>query len=412
MRADIFCRVIDNYGDIGVCWRLARQLAHGHGWQVRLWVDDMAAFARIEPDVAAAGLAGQVRPAAPSADGPAAGAPTPDTPSAGLPSAGAPSPRFLSPGTLSRVQGVEIVPWTDPAPELPPAPVVIEAFACDPPPAYLRAMHGGRHAWVNLEYLSAEPWVEGCHGLPSPQPGGLVRHFFFPGFTGATGGLLREPGLVEARRAWQADPAAARAWLSGALGVPAAALAACGEGARLAALFCYEHAPARELADWLAGRSRPTVLLVPEGVAPALPPGRRGSLTTVRIPFVPQPDFDRLLWSTDLNLVRGEDSFVRAVWAGRPLVWQIYPQDGGVHLGKLDAWLALGPVPPPARSLMRAWNAAPGEPALAPLLDAALEGPAWAAWQKQSVRWADGLARRPDLADALAGFCQRLLQTG
>ncbi len=38
---DIFCAVVDNYGDIGVCWRLARQLAHEHGMTVRLWVDDL-----------------------------------------------------------------------------------------------------------------------------------------------------------------------------------------------------------------------------------------------------------------------------------------------------------------------------------------------------------------------------------
>ena len=49
MRADIFCRVVDNYGDIGVCWRLARRLAQVPGWRPRLWVDDLRAFARIQP---------------------------------------------------------------------------------------------------------------------------------------------------------------------------------------------------------------------------------------------------------------------------------------------------------------------------------------------------------------------------
>ena len=44
---DIFCTVVDNYGDIGVCWRLARQLAAEHGFAVRLWVDDLASFARL-----------------------------------------------------------------------------------------------------------------------------------------------------------------------------------------------------------------------------------------------------------------------------------------------------------------------------------------------------------------------------
>ena len=39
---DVFCRVVDNYGDAAVCWRLARQLADEHGARVRLWIDLLA----------------------------------------------------------------------------------------------------------------------------------------------------------------------------------------------------------------------------------------------------------------------------------------------------------------------------------------------------------------------------------
>src|SRR5690606_19815468 len=49
---DIFCKVVDNYGDIGVCWRLARQLAaRPDCGAVRMWVDDLKSFARIAPEV-------------------------------------------------------------------------------------------------------------------------------------------------------------------------------------------------------------------------------------------------------------------------------------------------------------------------------------------------------------------------
>ena len=48
---DVFCAVVDNYGDIGVCWRLSRQLAAEHGIAVRLWVDDLKPFARLCPAV-------------------------------------------------------------------------------------------------------------------------------------------------------------------------------------------------------------------------------------------------------------------------------------------------------------------------------------------------------------------------
>ena len=75
---------------------------------------------------------------------------------------------------------------------------------------------------------------------------------------------------------------------------------------------------------------------------PLLPgtPLRRSSLTAYALPLLPQSSFDRLLWACDVNFVRGEDSFVRAQWAGRPFVWQIYPQTEEAHLVKLEAFLS------------------------------------------------------------------------
>src|SRR5690606_39086136 len=58
----------------------------------------------------------------------------------------------------------------------------------------------------------------------------------------------------------------------------------------------------------------------------------RGALTLAVIPFLSQIDYDRLLWACDLNFVRGEDSFVRAQWAAKPLIWHIYPQEEDTHL--------------------------------------------------------------------------------
>ena len=48
LRWDIFCRVIDNHGDLGVCWRLCADLAQ-RGHTVRLWVDDASALAWMAP---------------------------------------------------------------------------------------------------------------------------------------------------------------------------------------------------------------------------------------------------------------------------------------------------------------------------------------------------------------------------
>lgn len=360
MQIDLFCRVVDNYGDIGVCWRLARRLAHGHSAALRLWVDDLASFSRIQPKVDA---------------------------------------------TLARqtVDGIEIVHWTDDAPDLVPGELIIEAFACDPPPRFVTRLLAASPApmWVNLEYLSAESWIEDCHAMPSHRPDGSLKYFFFPGFSARTGGLLREPGLIAARDAWQADTAA-QARLLAQLGLPARA-----PDVRLATLFCYPHAPIDALLAGLAHAPGATVLAVPHGAAPALQAGQYGAVTVARYPLVPQEDFDRLLWTADLNLVRGEDSFVRAHWAGRPMLWQIYPQDEDAHWIKLDAWLAHAGFPAEIEALNRAWNRAPSTAtSLQDLMSAALSSPLHEAWTTATQRFAEALAQQPDLADRLMAFAR------
>jgi uncharacterized repeat protein (TIGR03837 family) len=347
---DVFCRVIDNFGDIGVCWRLAADLAQ-RGESVRLWVDDASALAWMAPT-------------------------------------GAPR--------------VHVLPWAD-ALHATPGEVVIEAFGCELPGAFVARMAEAQHppVWVNLEYLSAEAYVERCHRLPSPQlsgPGrGLQKWFFYPGFTSATGGLLREPGLAGMCSAFQAQPTQRQHWLQ-ARGIAAA------PETRWVSVFAYA---SEGLPAWLprALSPAPTLLLLTPGTAEplALPPWVR----CARLPYLSQPEFDQLLWACDLNLVRGEDSFVRAQWAGRPFVWQIYPQSDGAHADKLDAFLArhLGDAPPvlaqAVHSLWRRWNGLPAgdEPKAT-----AATPPDAQAWLTHTVAWRRGLHAQPDLVTQLLSF--------
>ncbi|MDB5931488.1 MAG: hypothetical protein JWR60_3195, partial [Polaromonas sp.] len=125
---DIFCKVIDNFGDIGICWRLAADLA-ARGHAVRLWADDASALA------------------------------------------------WMAPGGCA---GVQVLPWQSPlaldAARLAgqPSDVLIEAFGCEVAPKFIAACAdtacatGLKPLWINLEYLSAEPYVARCHALPSP----------------------------------------------------------------------------------------------------------------------------------------------------------------------------------------------------------------------------------------------------
>jgi uncharacterized repeat protein (TIGR03837 family) len=63
------------------------------------------------------------------------------------------------------------------------------------------------------------------------------------------------------------------------------------------------------------------------------------SINIIPYPFLNHDDFDDLLWSCDLNFVRGEDSWIRAIWAGKPFIWQPYIQENNIHLIKLKAFL-------------------------------------------------------------------------
>jgi uncharacterized repeat protein (TIGR03837 family) len=324
---DVYCRVIDNLGDASVCWRLAAGLA-ARGQRVRLIIDDAAPLAFMAPAGAA---------------------------------------------------GVQVLPWPGPA-EV--GDVVVEAFGCDPPAATVALMAVRRPApvWINLEYLSAEPYVERSHGLPSPQHNGLRKWFFYPGFTTRTGGLLREDGLVAERAAFRRED-----WLR-AQGIAPAA------GERIVVLFCYDNAALPALLQDLA--QQPTLLLLTPGPAQGQVQLAPAPLRLHRLPWLAQPDFDRLLWSADLNFVRGEDSLVRALWAGAPFVWQAYPQHDGVHAAKLEALLAQLQAEPAVAALWRAWNGL---------------SPVWpglpAPWPLESLRrWRQALAEQPDLVSQLLTF--------
>jgi len=304
----LFCRVVDNFGDVGICWRLARQLRQEHEVAVTLWVDHLQSLQRICPET-------------------------------------------LGDAEVQQLAGVTVRHWLRQAYAFSPvdiADIVIEFFGCDIPESYIAAMAqcNPRPVWLNLEGLSAEEWVEGCHTLPSPHPRlPLTKYFFYPGFTNKTGGLLRESWLGERRRQFQSDPDAVEDFLA-QIGVTRAEMRAL-----KVSLFCYPHAPVGELFNaWQDGDTAITCL-VPEGVATdavqaflggAAKPGAvgtRGALTVRVLPFVAQPDYDKLLWACELNFVRGEDSFVRAQWAVRPFIWHIYPQDENLHHKKLRAFL-------------------------------------------------------------------------
>ncbi|MDZ7918563.1 elongation factor P maturation arginine rhamnosyltransferase EarP [Rhodoferax sp.] len=377
MQWDIFCKVIDNFGDIGVCWRLCADLAH-RGHRVRLWVDDASALV------------------------------------------------WMAPGAVEgHWPGVQVCDWSEahnPAVlrTLPPADVWIEGFGCEIAPEFIaaRAMNTASRGqydskppvWINLEYLSAEAYVERCHALPSPvmqgPAQGWTKHFYYPGFTARTGGLLREPDYLAQQAAF--DAAARQAWL--------AQHGIAWEGQRLVSLFCYEPPALTDLLQGLIQGTAPTMVLVTPGRAQravgtaltrmGLASTGAGALALHWLQPMPQSEFDELLWVCDLNLVRGEDSLVRAIWAGKPWLWHIYPQDDGAHADKLNALLDQMRAPATLRTAQLIWNGLAEASGLeqSPIDWGALP---LADWSLATHDWRQGLLQMEDLGSQLIRFVQK-----
>ena len=363
---DLFCEVIDNFGDAGVAWRLARSLATERGWRVRLFIDELETLSRIVPEV---------------------------------------DPQARSQSAL----GIEILAW-ERGEHADPGEFVIEAFGCTLPPAYVQRMaeDGRRRVWVNLEYLSAEDWVLGCHALPSPHPQlPLTKHFFFPGFVPGTGGVVIEHGLEARRQDFRRDPVTRGDWLAGLGATPHAEFSMF--------VFCYPSAP---LADWaaaLAAGAPAQLLLAPgaasEQLAQAIARLDAPQLSLVRLPYVPQEDFDQLLWAVDTAIVRGEDSFVRAQLGALPFAWHAYPQADAVHMDKFNAFAdvytqSMDPAAAAAwRGFSAAWNLGQGVDQAWPAFRGAVP-----ALRRHAESWRTRLAALGSLTDALSDFAAEQLK--
>ncbi len=307
LKVDIFCHVVDNLGDVGVCWRFCKALSRDQGCFVRLFVDDFTAFAKLEP------MLDKTR-------------------------------------DVQHIDGVELFRWDNAVINeryKACGDVVIEALACTLPEKVTALMADARKApvWIDLEYMSAEPWVDTHHAIVSPHPSlGIDKTLFFIGFTEKSGGLTREKGLIEKRLAFQADEVAQNKWRD-SVGLPS-----CDPAFIDISLFCYGVSPVEKMLSALQATGRKIRFMIPAGVATEpltrfmgqkpepMDVVQKDNIHFHNLTFLTQDDYDHLLWSCDLNFVRGEDSLVRAVWAGNPLVWDIYKQAQDAHMPKLLAF--------------------------------------------------------------------------
>jgi len=308
MTLDLLCKVVDNFGDIGVVYRLARALSELDDAPVlRLIVDNLQAFSLLEPAV---------------------------------------DPSLA----IQTVRGWTVLSWAGsvPAPATEnaaeddsvatyaaeyagtPARAVIECFACGRPDWFEAMLFDPSDTCtktiVNLEYLTAEPYADDFHKMPSLTRSSRVRKFMFlPGFTAATGGLILDGAFMRALSRHvrvRLEPA---------------------EPYRIM-VFGYERDYSRIVEDIATfGLKRPVHVLLASGKSQQCFldawEGAGRPFVVEPLPFMRQEDWDELLVACDFLIVRGEDSLSRAALSGKPFLWHAYPQAGAHQLVKVQALL-------------------------------------------------------------------------
>ena len=385
LRWDVFCKVVDNFGDIGVCWRLCCDLA-GRGHTVRLWLDDPSALA------------------------------------------------WMAPAGCLNVAVVDCRQGIPPNALTTLGDVLVDTFGCEfainlianntiNTPGETINSHKKHPVWLNLEYLTAESFAERSHTLPYTHhvgpAAGWTQRYFYPGFNLRTGGLLRETDLLQRQAAFDKV-----VWLNQiGQSFDLSYTTQADDATRFISLFCYEPVALEALIDQLSASHSATHLLVTAGratvaVQTVLEQKKRlrsayllpEQLSISYLPALTQHDYDHLLWACDLNFVRGEDSLVRAICAGKPFIWQIYPQTDGAHHAKLSAFLDMMDAPESLKQAHLAWNVSTSELACElktepqrpnfPQLDLPL-------WTQSAQNLSKKLRTQDDLTASLIAFVEK-----
>ena len=345
----ILCKVVDNFGDIGFVYRLAKNLVQLNPQrEIRIAVDNLAAFKKIESRIDPA-LAEQVLEVA-CADSLQAQESADKAGNEGKPKTAAEIESESKPKSAGRLRIFDATnaavcarEWTKK-----PARVILECFQCGRPDWLEALLFDGvtRSLIINIDYLTAEDYAEEFHRLKSGTRSPLVRKVnFMPGFTAKTGGLILDAAAESARKAMtlraanESKPKSAPATENGFITKTA--------GPQIL-MFSYpkDFAPIiRAILRWnkaaqvnlAQGAGKESFLAANEN---CLQGQKAGGLFVRELPFLSQEEWDKNLYAHDILFVRGEDSLSRACLSGKPFVWQAYLQDDNYQLVKVRALLA------------------------------------------------------------------------
>ena len=278
---DIFCQVIDNYGDVGVAYRLARE------------------FKRVYPNKKLRFVINQIEEL----------------------------------NLIRKSEDIEIILYKDISKIENSADLIIESFGCEIPKEYMDKALKNVKLIINLEYFSAEKWVDDFHLQESFLGGNLKKYFFIPGLSEKSGGILLDNEFLERKKKVEAN----KEYYLEKFGIKE-------KYDLIGSIFSYEK-NFDSLIEELKKLDKKIILLIlsektQKNFIKYFDNGNNyDKIKFVKLPFFTYDKYEELLALCDFNLVRGEDSFVRALLLGKPFLWHIYPQDENTHIKKLESFL-------------------------------------------------------------------------
>jgi uncharacterized repeat protein (TIGR03837 family) len=311
---DIFCEVIDNFGDAGVVYRFAHEFKRAHPHcRVRVFIDTISTLKSIVPAI---DIHMQIQEY----------------------------------NDIIYIQSQALSPAL--VKSLGTPDVLIEAFGCTIPDCVINAATHHTKLHINLEYLSAESWVDSYHlkeslmGYPV-----MKKYFYMPGFTETTGGILVDTHTEKFRNDLDKNRWNYISEILGPFKIPALIPEQCLFGS----LFTYTRNFDALLHDCNAIGKDVCILVFGEKSKAGMQQSllfmqseklsadafRYNRVHILFMPFLPQQCYDELLCTMDFNIVRGEDSLVRAILARKPFIWNAYLQENKYQHVKVSALLAL-----------------------------------------------------------------------
>lgn len=279
---DIFCEVIDNYGDAGTAYRLYKEIKNNFkDVYVRLFINKFEEINLIK----------------------------------------------------NKDEEINIFKYEE-ANNLETADLIIECFACNILDKYLDRAYDNSKIWINLEYFSAEDWIEDFHLQESLLSRGKIKKYFFmPGITKKSGGLIVDKEFLETKLKVQKN----KTFYLKKYNIPE-------NYDYLISIFSYEK-NFDKFIDFLEKSSKKFVILIlsektQKNFTKYFDKFKKcDRIEAVNLKFLSLKEYEEILSLCDCNFVRGEESFSRSLILGKPFLWHIYPQENNLHLKKLNDFL-------------------------------------------------------------------------